>query len=491
MKDWTASADRRSVVTGLGGLAAATVFPLAGCSPARSLPPLELDGRVITPSQSDYESWRTGVVWQARKPGRRPAMIVRPNSVEAVAKAVQYARENGLKIATKSSGHNLWGNFLRDDAMLVDMWNFRKVSMEGEDAWVEPSVWSRDIMLELGKHGRAFPAAHCASVGMGGFLLGGGVGLNCREWGGLSTYNILAAEVVTADGKVQVIDDQHEPDLAWALRGAGNGFPGIVTRFKLRTFAAPATLKAGTYIFPIGQTAAALAWVDSLTERNMLADCEPLVILGHSPMAPPDAPPEKAKVCIVRLNFFARDAASAGRQLAAVAADPGAKGAGFKVESEDWTFEQSYYGTLDYKNPLNYGHFGVDTAWIDAPEAALPVLAQEFLKAPFPGCHVVMSLIGKLDQPANAAARIHGRLFTGIYAVGPTAPDGDKAIDWLRATAKALEPHAQGRYINEVDGEAGQGRVASCFTPQDWQRIAAVRKRYDPGGLFADYFAAG
>lgn len=491
MEDWVPDADRRSVVTGLAGLAVASLLPLGGCSKLRNLPPLELDGRVITPAQGDYEAWRTGVVWQARKPRRRPAMIVRPNSVEAVVKAVGYASENGLKVCAKSSGHNLWGNFLRDDAMLIDMWNFRKVELDGDAAWVEPSVWSRDIMLELGKHGRAFPAAHCASVGMGGFLLGGGVGLNCREWGGLSTYNILAAEVVTADGKVRVIDDAKDPDLAWALRGAGNGFPGIVTRFKLKTYAAPAALKAGTYIFPIDQTATAMAWVDSMIERGMLKDCEPLVILGHSPMAPPDAPPEKAKVCIVRINLFASDKPSAERQLAAIAADQGAKGAVFAKPSEDWTFEESFYGTLDYKNPLNYGHFGVDTAWIDAPEAALPALAREFVKAPFPGCHVVMSPIGNVAQPANSAAKIHGRLFAGIYAVGPTAPDGEKAIGWLRETAKAMEPHARGRYINEVDGEAAPGRVASCFTPQDWKRIAEVRKAYDPTGLFADYFAAG
>lgn len=490
MEDWTAGADRRGVMAGMAGLAAASMLPLAaGC--ARTLPRLELDGRVISPEQADYEAWRSGVIWQARKPARRPAMIVRPNTREAVAKAIDYARANGLKVSAKSSGHNLWGNFLRDDAMLIDMWNFRQIEMEGDDAWVEPSVWSRDIMLELGKHGRAFPAAHCASVGMGGFLLGGGVGLNCREWGGLSTYNILAAEVVTADGKVRVIDDANEPDLAWALRGAGNGFPGIVTRFKLKTYAAPAALKAGTYIFPIDQTAAAMAWVDTMIARGMLKDCEPLVILGHSPMAPPDVPPEKAKVCIVRINLFARDTASAARQLAAIAADPGAKGAVFAVANEDWTFEQSYYGTLDYKNPLNYGHFGVDTAWIDAPEAALPVLAREFIKAPFPGCHVVMSPIGNIAQPVNSAARIHGRLFAGIYAVGPTAPDGDKAIAWLRDTAKALQPHTKGRYINEVDGEAEPGRVASCFTPANWQRIATVRKKYDPQGLFSDYFAAG
>jgi FAD/FMN-containing dehydrogenase len=490
MEDWVPNADRRSVVTGLAGLAAASLFPLGGCSKFGTLPTLELDGRVITPAHGDYEAWRTGVVWQARKPGRHPAMIVRPNSTEAVSEAVNYARANGLKVSVKSSGHNLWGNFLRDDGMLIDMWNFRKVEMEGDAAWVEPSVWSRDIMLELGKHGAAFPASHCASVGMGGFLLGGGVGLNCLEWGGLSTYNILAAEVVTADGKIRTIDDANDSDLAWALRGAGNGFPGIVTRFKLKTFPAPTALKAGTYIFPIDQTPAAMAWVDAMVERGMLKDCEPLVILGHSPMAQPDAPPEKAKVCIVRINVFATDVSAADSQLAAIAADPGAKAAVFAKVNEDWTFEQSYYGTLDYKNPLNYGYFGVDSVWVDSPEAALPVLAREFVKAPFPGCHVVMSPIGRVAQPVNSAAKVHGRLYVGIYAVGSSAADGEKAIAWLRETARAMEPHARGRYINEVDGEAAAGRVASCFTSQDWNRVGEVRKKYDPTGLFSDYFAA-
>jgi hypothetical protein len=143
------SVTRRGLMAGASSLGALSLLPLAGCSGKRSLPSLSLDGRVIPADAADYEAWRTGAVWQSRKPARHPSMIVRPNTVEAVQQAVTYARENGLKISTKSSGHNLWGNYLRDEGMLIDMWNFRNVEMDadGESAWIEPSVWSRDIMV--------------------------------------------------------------------------------------------------------------------------------------------------------------------------------------------------------------------------------------------------------------------------------------------------------------------------------------------------------
>jgi len=480
--------DRRQLMLGSATIALASSFGLTACG--RNLPVLALDGRVVTRDAPEFEQWRTGVIWQSRKPDRKPSLIVRPNSTAAVAAAVQYARANNLKISVKSSGHHIWGNFLRDDGMLIDMWNFRKVELvdDGLAAWIEPSVWSRDIMLELAKGGRAFPAAHCASVGMGGFLLGGGVGLNWDNWGGLSAHSILAAEVVTADGKIKVIDDRNEPDLAWALRGAGNGFPAIVTRFKVKTYPLPKYLKASTFFFPIAETPAALAWVESLSKSGKLSNCEPLIILGHNPGAPPGTPNEQAKVCIVRFNLFVDNAAVATAQLDAIGADPFVAKAGFKIEKEDWTFEQSFYGTLDFRNPLNYGHFGVDSIWTSQPEKALAVLANEFVKAPTPACHVVMSPLGKRPHPANAAARAHGSLYVGLYSVGSSSAEGEKAIGWLRETSKALAPYAAGRYINEIDAESDPAKVQSCYSDEDWKKIAQVRAKYDPSGLFQNYF---
>ena len=119
---------------------------------------------------------------------------------------------------------------------------------------------------------------------------------------------------------------------------------------------------------------------------------------------------------------------------------------------------------------------------------ALPVLAREFAKAQGTASHVVMSLNVKGINPANAAARMHGQLYIGIYSVAAAAADGETGIAWLRSTAAALAPFAAGRYINEVDVEAGENRVASCFAPQDFRRIAAIRAQHDPDGLFHSYF---
>ena len=480
---------RRQFVAGATSAAGLTMLPLAACSRSSQLPPLSLDGRVITADAADYEAWRTGVVWQSRKPTRQPAMIVRPNSAEAVQQAVNYARENGLRVSTKSSGHNLWGNYLRDDGMLIDMWNFRKVEMDsdGETAWIEPSIWSRDIMVALGKSGRAFPAAHCASVGMGGYMLGGGVGLNWENWGGLSAHSVLGAEVITADGKLRRIDDQNDPDLAWALRGAGNGFPGIVTRFHVKTYALPKIVTSATYIFPVARTAEAISWLEDMKSHGLLADSEPLVILAHAPMAPPEATGADAKVCVARINLFAEDEATAARQLAAIANEPIAASALMQIPREDWDFEKSYFDTLNFRVPFNYGYFGVDSIWTDKPADALPVLAEQFANAPGPGSHVVMSLIDPAPHPDNACARIHGKLFVGIYSIGNTPEQGETAIGWLRSTADALSPFAEGRYINEVDVEREAAKVESCFAREDWTRLQAVRQKYDPDRVFQGF----
>ena len=477
---------RRQFVAGATTAAGLSMLPLAACSRGSQLPPLSIDGRVVTPEAADYEAWRTGVVWQSRKPARRPAMIVRPNTAEAVQQAVNYARENGLKVSTKSSGHNLWGNYLRDDGMLIDMWNFRKVEMDadGETAWIEPSIWSRDIMVALGKNGRAFPASHCASVGMGGYMLGGGVGLNWENWGGLSAHSVIGAEVVTADGQLRRIDDTNDPDLAWALRGAGNGFPGIVTRFHVKTYPMPQVVTSATYIFPVNRTAETIAWIEDMKSRGMLEDCEPLIILAQAPTAPPDAKGSDAKVCVARINMFASDEGKAARQLAAIEQEPVAKGALMQIPREDWNFEESYFDTLNFRGPFNYGYFGVDSVWTDRTADALPVLAEEFAKSPGPGSHVVMSLIDPAPHPENACARIHGKLYIGIYSIGSTPESGESAIGWLRETSDALAPFASGRYINEVDVEREAAKVESCFAKEDWTRLQAVRQKYDPEGVF-------
>lgn len=478
---------------GVAGGAAA----LAGCTssapaPSRDRPALTLDGRVVVEGDADYESWRTGVVWQDRKPDRRPAMIVRPATARAVSDALRYARKNDLKVAVKSSGHHVWANFLRDGGMLIDMWQFRRVSLDddGVTAWVEPSAWGADVARVLGAAGRAFPVAHCGSVGMGGFLLGGGVGQNWRSWGGLSAYSMLGAEVVTADGAIRIVDDANDPDLAWALRGGGNGVPAVVTRYRLKTYPAPRALKMSSYVFPLASAGAAAAWVKELASTGALPNCEPLVILAHSPVAPADAPPERSKVCIVIFNVFAASEAEAAATLRRIAAQPQAQAALARNEHKDWQIERSLYDTLNPRGPFNFGRMGVDTIWTGRIGEALPRLIEDFVHAPTPGCHVVISHLDRPMAPANAAARVPGDFFIGLYSVAPDAASDAQAIAWLRKTSARLQPFAAGHYMNEADAEADATKIGDCFSREGWSKLTAVRRRYDPAGLFFDFFGS-
>ena len=158
-----------------------------------------------------------------------------------------------------------------------------------------------------------------------------------------------------------------------------------------------------------------------------------------------------------------------------------------QIPREDWSFEESYFDTLNFRVPFNYGYFGVDSIWTDRTSEALHVLAEQFAKAPGAGSHVVMSLIHPAEHPSNACARIHGKLYIGIYSIGSTPEQGEAAIGWLRATADGLSPFASGRYINEIDVERDAARVESCFSQEDWARLQSVRQKYDPEQVFQGF----
>ncbi len=471
--------DRRRMMAG----GAATL--LASCDERGP----RVEGTVLAPGDGRYEDWRQAMVWQARKPDRRPAIIVRPRQNADIAAALQLARRQRLKVAVKSGGHHIWGAQLRDGAMLIDLWDRRGLEIDAATgtAWVEPSLWSRDFQERLLEQGFAFPVGHCATLGMGGFLIGGGLGINWTNWGGMSCYSVLAAEVITADGRTHIIDSEDEPELFWALRGAGNGFPAIVTRFKVKLYPAPTDLRWSMYVFPLTQTDAAVSLLEALTALN-LGNCELLSLLAHAPTAPPEARGLGAKVCAVRANIFGRDAADAQRSVRRVAEAARPGGAVFKLEDQRSTFEQSFVESMDFRRGFGLGRFGVDSAWTDDPRAALASLAAPFAEAPSWKSHAVISMRPADLITPDAACRMHGSTYLGLYASWDETERDVENIAWLRRCAAAIGPAATGHYINEIDAERDASLVERSFDAESWRRLSSVRERYDPDSRFVGFF---
>ena len=169
-----------------------------------------------------------------------------------MARAVQLAGDRSMAVGVRSGGHSWSGSHLRDGGMLLDLSRLTDLSLDSEakTATVQPGVRGSELADTLRSHDLFFPVGHCQGVAMGGYLLQGGFGWLSRAFGP-ACANVTGIDVVTADGRMLHADEQAEPDLFWAARGAGPGFFGAVTRFHLRRHPWPKTAMNSVYLYPV------------------------------------------------------------------------------------------------------------------------------------------------------------------------------------------------------------------------------------------------
>jgi FAD/FMN-containing dehydrogenase len=191
----------------------------------------EFKGRVIGPDDSDYDEARQVFMGAI---DRHPALIVRAADADDVARTIALARERGLELAVRSGGHSSAGHGVSEGGVVLDLADMRalEIDVEGRTAWAEAGLTAGEYTNAAGEHGLATGFGDTGSVGIGGITLGGGVGFLVRKHG-LTVDDLLAAEVVAADGELLRVDAETHPDLFWALRGGGGNF-GVATRFQFR-----------------------------------------------------------------------------------------------------------------------------------------------------------------------------------------------------------------------------------------------------------------
>lgn len=189
-------------------------------SPSDSLP-------IIHASSASKEAFYDaayGRVFNHRRPDRQPRAVVKATTVDHVVSAVKLAKKEGIRVSVRSGGHSWAAWSVRDDAILIDLGNFKQIDYDSTThiVKVSPSTTGRMLNGFLTEIGRLFAGGHCPDVGLGGFLLQGGMGWNCKNWG-WACEQIAAIEVVTAAGDVLLCDEDQNADLFWAARGAGPG----------------------------------------------------------------------------------------------------------------------------------------------------------------------------------------------------------------------------------------------------------------------------
>ncbi|MFI9271492.1 FAD-binding oxidoreductase [Kitasatospora sp. NPDC052896] len=450
--------------------------------------PSGIEGTLVRRGDADYRSTWASELWNGLRPERYPDVIVRAACEQDVPKALELARSHRLRVAVRSGGHSWCGSPLRDGGMLLDLSGLRQWEIDAGSATatVQPGAVGSAFAAELARHGLAFPAGHCATVALGGYLLSGGLGWNSRLWGpGCASVREITA--VTAGGDVVRCTEDEHPGLFWAARGAGPGFFAVVTRFHLRLRPRPAALATTSYVFPLAAVEPVARWA---TERagELPANVELSFVLATAdPTLTSDRPP--TKVVVVTATAFAGSHPEAVRALQPLRGCPLAERP-LSRRLDEPTSLAALYGIAGGTWPERH-RYAADTLWSDEDyPSLLTKLGHALTRAPSAKSLVLapVSPVSREDELLrNMAFSVLGASYVVPYAIWDDPARDGVNVGWLREAMRTVEPFGTGHYIAEADLTADPSRARRSFTPSDWERLRALRTEYDPQGLFHSY----
>ncbi|WP_055588112.1 FAD-binding oxidoreductase [Peterkaempfera griseoplana] len=448
--------------------------------------PPGITGTVVHRGGGGYEEARAKALWNDLKPERHPEVIVRAASESDVVAAVGWARERGLRIAVRSGGHSWCGSPLRDGGLLLDLSALRRCEIDAASATarVQPGLTGGELTRALAREGLAFPTGHCGSVALGGYLLSGGLGWNSRHWG-VACAGVRRIEAVTADARTVVCDAEQNPELFWAAKGAGPGFPAVVTAFHLALRPRRAALAATTQVFPLEAVEAVVRWAVSAS-AELPSLVEPTLVLGTA-----TGDPAGPRTVMVTATAFADSPEEAARALAPLRTCPLTERPLARDADLPTSLDALYAGSAEvWPEGLRYA---ADTLWSSADHPTLLTrLGEAIAEAPSPRSLVlapVTPVSREEGLTADMAFSVLGESYAVPYAVWEDSRDDDRNVRWLRRTVEAVEPLTTGHYIAEADLTADPSRARRCFAPADWERLRRVRAAWDPQGAFHSYLS--
>jgi FAD/FMN-containing dehydrogenase len=440
-----------------------------------SMPDLtdQLQGRVITPEDPDYDQARTVFVGNV---DRRPAAVVRVANADDVARVIAIARDGGLELAVRSGGHSGAGHGVSEGGIVIDLADMRAIEIDPEarTAWAEAGLTAGEYTTAAGSHGLATGFGDAGFVGIGGLTLGGGVGLLARKHG-LTIDDVLGADVVTADGELLRVDADNHPDLYWAIRGGGGNF-GVVTRFHYRLH--PVDEIVGGMLFLPGTPegiAGFVAEADAAPEElSAVANVMPAPPLPFIPAE------QHGRLVVMALIVYAGPVEEGERAVARLRA--------LAEPVADMVRPMKY---PEIYQPAEEGYHpsaASRTLFLDGlDQRAAETIVERIEARPGQMAATQLRVLGGAVArvPAEATAFAHrGRKVMVNVAALYQQPDERAAHEaWVAETAAALSDGTEGAYVAFLADE-GEERVREAYPGATWDRLAEVKARYDPDNLF-------
>jgi FAD/FMN-containing dehydrogenase len=429
-------------------------------------------GELITAEDPAYESARH--LWNPSFE-RRPALIVRCAGAADVRSAVNFAAAHGVLTAVRGGGHSLSGQSGCDGGLVIDLSPMRAVEVDpvAKLARVEGGALLGQVDRESLAFGLATPVGTVGDTGVAGLTLGGGVGRIGRKFG-LTCDNLIAAELITADGSWVKVTESENPDLLWALRGGGGNY-GVVTAFIFGLHPVNPVMFGGDLTFPF---AGARERLRGYAEIEAAAPDELYVDVAMARGANAKDPGWLSfNVCYCGPPGDAERAVRALRKLGKPLSDELAPAPYAKLQGSADLRGISPLGTYGRGGTI----YGITPTLIDTVVGALEAAPSE---------HDIIWLQhqgGAISRVAPQATAFFNRGAThnlGIFTAWKMPQTADEhEVEWVRRSWAKIEPQTRGQYVNLAATEDREARVHAAYG-DNYARLAALKKQYDPANLF-------
>jgi FAD/FMN-containing dehydrogenase len=436
------------------------------------------NGELVTPSDSSYDEHRR--IWNGSI-DRSPALIARCVGVADVISAVRFAREHEQLVALRSGGHSYPGLCVCDGGMVIDLGQMKgiRVDPEARIAGAQAGVLLGDLDREAQAFGLAVPAGIVTHTGLAGLTLGGGIGWLERKYG-LTIDQLLSVDVVTADGEFVRASEDENADLFWGVRGGGGNF-GIVTEFEFRLNPVGPTVLAGPIVWAMADSPQVLRfyreWIKEVPDELTT------IVTHRRLLAVPTIPEELHGRHVVVVGTCYAGPVEEGEHVLKPLREFGSP---LLDGCAPMPFTQQQ-ALLDPSFPHDWWYYIRSCNLAELTDEVIDILVDHGLRIASPvTAFSIFHLGGAVAEVGNAETAFEGRdagHTLNIVGVTTAGQGFEQEREWARGLWTALEPHHQNVYVNFLM-EEGQARVRQAYGAEKYDRLKALKRKYDPENFF-------
>jgi FAD/FMN-containing dehydrogenase len=436
-------------------------------------------GELIRAGDTQYDAARA--IWNGAI-DRHPGLIARCTGTADVRAAVRFARERDLLVAVRGGGHNVAGTAVCDGGLVIDLSPMKGVRVDParQTARAEAGLLWGEFDRETQAFGLAAPGGIVSHTGIAGLTLGGGLGWLMRRCG-LAADNVLSADVITADGEFLRASAEEHADLFWGLRGGGGNF-GVVTSFEYRLHPVGPIVLAGVMLYPAAKAREVLGFY-----RDFIGTApDELTTVAVLRMAPPAPflPPSVHGQPVVVIGACYAGSVDEGERAVA----PLRKFGEPMVDLIRPTPYVSHQSLFDPGVPHGLGYYWKSEYVPSLSDALIETLAERAWGLPTPESYTIIFHLGgavsRQDPEGSAFEDRRAAHAVNIDAVWSEPARESACVAWTRELWEAVRPFSTGRvYVNFL-GDEGQDRVRAAYGEAKYERLRAVKRKYDPSNFF-------